>query len=123
MSFTPEELLKLRTSLKVLASEITQFTSNIPNIPTDMSIKVYVITDPLAINLLVDYDIDGFKEYLESDEYLDFGEPEVFETEEQALAFCAGIGYGADESTTPERYPLCSCEESDRPFIEAIENY
>ena len=88
-----------------------------------MAVKVYVITDPLAINFLVDADIDGFKEYLESDEYLDFGEPEVFETEEQALAFCAGLGYGTNESATPDRYPLRSCEEVDLPFIEAIENY
>ena len=88
-----------------------------------MAVKVYVISDPLAINFLIDDDINGFKEYLESDEYLDFGEPEVFETEEQALAFCAGIGFGADERTTPDRYPLLSCEESDAPFIEAIENY
>ncbi|MBD5372083.1 MAG: hypothetical protein HDR75_01875 [Bacteroides sp.] len=88
-----------------------------------MAVKVYVISDPLAINFLVDDDIDGFKEYLESDEYLDFGMPEVFENEQQALAFCAGLGYGANESVTPERYPLRSCEEADLPFIEAIENY
>lgn len=88
-----------------------------------MAVKVYVISDPLAINFLVDDDIDGFKEYLESDEYLDFSASEIFETEEQAFAFCGGIGYDADESTTPERYPLRSCEESDLPFIEAIENY
>lgn len=42
-----------------------------------MAVKVYVINDPLAINFLVDNDIDGFKEYLESDEYLDFDEPEI----------------------------------------------
>ena len=88
-----------------------------------MSVKVYVVNDPLAINFLVDDDIDGFKEYLESDEFLDFSEPEVFETEQQALAFCTGLGYGANESATPERYPLRSCEEADLPFIEAIENY
>ncbi|MBD5505586.1 MAG: hypothetical protein HDR09_18070 [Lachnospiraceae bacterium] len=88
-----------------------------------MSVKVYVVNDPLAINFLVDDDIDGFKEYLESDEFLDFSEPEVFETEQQALAFCTGLGYGANESATPERYPLRSCEEADLPFIDAIENY
>lgn len=88
-----------------------------------MAVTVYVISNPLAINFLDDHDIDGFKEYLESDEYLDFGTLEVFETEQQAIAFCAGLGYGANESTTPERYPLRSCEESDLPFIEAIENY
>ncbi len=86
-----------------------------------MAVKVYVISDPLAKNFLVDD--DGFKEYLESDEYLDFGTPEVFETEQQALAFCTGLGYGANESATPHRYPLRSYEEADLPFIEALENY
>lgn len=88
-----------------------------------MAVKVYVISDPLAINFLVDDDIDGFKEYLDSDDMLNFPEPEVFNTEAQALAFCAGIGYDANESATPDRYPLRSCEEADAPFIEAIENY
>lgn len=88
-----------------------------------MAVKVYVISDPLAINFLVDDDIDGFKEYLDSDDMLDFPEPEMFDSEEQALAFCAGIGYGANESATPDRYPLRSYEEADLPFIEAIENY
>ncbi|MDE6050485.1 MAG: hypothetical protein K2G08_02270 [Paramuribaculum sp.] len=47
----------------------------------------------------------------------------MFETEQQALPFCAALGHGANESTTPERYSLRSCEEADLPFIEAIENY
>ena len=88
-----------------------------------MSVKVYVISDSLAINFLVDDDIDGFKEYLDSDDMLDFPEPEVFNSEAEALAFCSGIGYGANERTTPDRYPLRSCEPADLPFIEAIENY
>lgn len=123
VSFTPEELLKLRTSLKVLASEITDFTSNIPNIPTDMSIKVYVINDPQAIEYFVNDDIDGFSEYLASDDMLEFPEPKCFDTEAEAIAFCSGIGYGANERVTPDKYPLRSCEETDLPFIEAIENY
>ena len=44
-----------------------------------MSVKVYVISDPLAIDFLVNDDIDGFKEYLDSDDMLDFPEPEVFQ--------------------------------------------
>ena len=88
-----------------------------------MTAKVYVINDPLAINFLVDNDIDGFKEYLESDEYLDFSEPKVFDSEAEALAFCAGLGYGSDERAIPTTYPLRSFEEVDLPFIEAIENY
>ena len=86
-----------------------------------MSVKVYVISDPLAINFLVDDDID--KEYLESDDMLDFPEPEVFDTEAEALGFCEGLGYGADERAIPDRYPLRSFEPVDLPYIAAIENY
>lgn len=88
-----------------------------------MSVKVYVVNDSLAINFLVDDNIYGFNEYLESDEYLDFGEPEMLDTEAQALAFCAGLSYGANESATPSRYTFRSYEETDLPFIETIENY
>lgn len=121
-SFSPEELLKLRVSLKVLASEITHFTSNIPNIPTDMSIKVYIVEDATAIDLIQNNDLDGFKAYLAEDDTFYFGAPECFDSEAEALAFCTGIGYGIDERATVERYPLRSCEPSDVPFIEAIEN-
>ena len=85
--------------------------------------KVYIINDPLAIDFIIDDDIDGFKEYLDSDNMLDFSEPEAFDTEEAALAFCAGIGYDTDERAMPNRYTLRSCEPVDAPFIEAIENY
>lgn len=123
VSFTPIELLKLRTSLKSLSSEITKFTSNIPNIPNDMSVKVYVIEDSSLIEYFINDDIEGFIHYLLEDETLCFPEPEYFDSEAEALAFCSGIGYGADERGPVERYPLRSCEAVDLPFIEAIENY
>ena len=88
-----------------------------------MAVKVYVISDPLAINFLVNDDIDGFKDYLKEDDTIYFEEPEIFDTEEKALAFCAGLGFGTDERAMPDRYPLRSCEPADAPFIEAIENY
>ena len=88
-----------------------------------MSVKVYVINDPLAIDFLVNDDIDGFKEYLDSDDMLVFTAPEVFDTEEQAISFCKGLGYGTNERDIPNRYPLRSSEPTDAPFIEAIENY
>ena len=69
-----------------------------------MSVKVYVIDDPILISFI-------------------FAEPETFDTEEQALAFCSGIGYGVDERAPVERFPLRSSVEDDLPFIEAIENY
>ena len=127
VSFTPDELLKLRTALKVIASEITQFTTQIPKLPTDMSIKVYVVTDPPLIDFLVNNDLEGFKAYLdeskENDDFILFDEPECFDTEAEALAFCSGIGYGSNERATPDRHPLRSCEKDDLSFIEAIENY
>ncbi len=127
VSFTPDELLRLRTALKVIASEITLFTTQIPKLPTDMSIKVYVVTEPALVDFIMDNDIDGFKAYLdgskENDDFILFDEPECFDTEAEALAFSGGIGYGFDEHATPERFPLRSCDPDDRPFIEAIENY
>lgn len=123
VSFTPEELLRLRNSLKSLASEITKFTVNIPNLPSDMSIKVYVINDSNLIELLQNDDLEGFKEYLNDDDTLYFPDPEYFDSEAEALAFCAGIGYGTDERGAVEKYPLRSCEPVDLPYIEAIENY
>lgn len=123
ISFDPTELLKFRTALKVIAHDLTYFTNNIPNIPSDMSIKVYVVKDPLAIEYFQNDDIEGFKEYLASDDMLDFPDPVCFDTEAEALAFCSGIGYGMNERDTPNQYPLRSCEETDYPFIEAIENY
>ncbi|MGN0213548.1 MAG: DUF5053 domain-containing protein [Muribaculaceae bacterium] len=122
VSFTEAELLTLRSALLTLSKELKYYSSNIPNTET-MDIKVYVITDQTAIDLITDDDIDGFKAYLAEDDTLYFPEPETFATEEEALAFCAGIGYGIDERASIERYPLRSCEPTDIPFIEAIENY
>lgn len=82
-----------------------------------------MISDPLAINFLVDDNIDEFKEYLDSDDMIDSPEPEVFDNEDAAIAFCEGLGYGSDERAVPDRYPLRSCEPADAPFIEAIEAY
>lgn len=88
-----------------------------------MSVKIYVINDPLSICFLINDDIDGFKGYLDSDDMLDFPEPEIFDTEEQAIAFCQGLGYVTNERDMPDRYPLRSCEPADAPYIEAIEKY
>lgn len=88
-----------------------------------MSVKVYVIDDPILISFIEDGDLDGFKDYLAEDDTIYFEEPEIFDTEAEALAFCSGIGYGLDERAPVERFPLRSSEEEDLPFIEAIENY
>lgn len=88
-----------------------------------MSIKVYVLTDPILIDFAQVGDIEGFKEFLDSDDTIYFNAPETFDTEAEALAYCAGISYGKDERAPVERYPLRSSELEDQPFIEAIEHY
>ena len=122
VGFSDAELLTLRSALLTLSKEIKNYSSNLPNTES-MDVKVYVITDQTAIDLLTKDDLDGFKAYLAEDDTLYFPDPEPFATEEEALAFCAGIGYGIDERAPIERYPLRSCEPTDVPFIELIENY
>lgn len=122
VGFNDAELLTLRSALLTLSKEIKNYSSNLPNTES-MDIKVYVITDQTAIDLLTNDDLDGFKAYLAEDDTLYFPEPETFATEEEALAFCSGIGYGIDDHAPIERYPLRSCEPTDVPFIELIENY
>lgn len=123
ISFTPEELFTLRSSLREISTEINNFCDNIPNLPTPMSIQVYVVTDKTAIQFIEDNDIDGFKGYLAEEEYLYFAEPETFDTEAEALAFCAGIGFGTDERAPVEKFPLRTSVDIDLPFIEAIKEY
>ena len=88
-----------------------------------MPIKGYVIKDRTAIDFIEDNDIDGFKQYLSEEEYLMFDEPIQFETETEALAFCAGLGYGVDDTLPVAKFPLRSFEEYDQPYIKAIEEY
>lgn len=86
-----------------------------------MSVKVYTISDPIAIDFAMNENLDGFKEYLDSDDTLLFHEPEEFATEAEAIAYCTSIG--AYERAVPEHYPLRSSEPVDLPFIEVIESY
>ena len=88
-----------------------------------MPVKVYVISDRNLIDLFEDNDIEGFKKQLEEDGTIYFEEPIQFETESEALAFCAGPGYGVDDRNPVDRLPLRSFEEYDKPFIELIEKY
>ena len=45
-----------------------------------MSIKVYVLSDPILIDFAQDGDTEGFKEYLDSDDTIYFNDPETFDT-------------------------------------------
>ena len=88
-----------------------------------MSAKVYVIKDRTMIEFIENNELDGFKNYLAEDEYLMLDAPVEFETQQEVLAFCAGLGYGVDDTLPVDSLPLRSFEEYDQPFIELIENY
>lgn len=86
--------------------------------------KVYVVNDRTACDYIANDDVDGFRAYIAGeDDGLLVDEPECFASEAEALAFCAGIGYGVDERAPVERWPLRSFEPTDAPFIEAIEEF
>ena len=101
-------MLRFRISLKILASERVDFITHISNIPADMAIKVYVISNSEAIQYCLNDDVEGFKEYPASDEMLAVPSAEYLDTEAETLAFCVGIGYGTNERATPDFYPLRS---------------
>ena len=88
-----------------------------------MSAKVYVIKDRTMIEFIENNELDGFKNYLAEDEYLMLDEPVEFQTEQEALAFCAGLSYGVDDTLPVDTFPLRSFEEYDQPFISEIERY
>ena len=67
--------------------------------------------------------VERFAKYLAEEETYTFEEPIQFDTEKEALAFCAGIGYGVDERNPVERLPLRSFENYDKPFIREIKKY
>lgn len=123
VSFTAEELQTLRRALKGLAVDLTNFTDQIHTSPAAKSVKVYVISDPPAIDMIQRNDIDCFREYLAKNDCIHFDESYIFATEGEAAAFCAGLTYGLDENDPIKRRPLCSTEESDQPFIAAMIEY
>lgn len=123
VGFNPEELRKLRLALRSLSIEINKFTTHIPNQPTDMSVQVYVISEPEAVALIEEQDLDGFRQLLAEDDTLYFAEPVTFDTEAEAIAFCDGLAHGLDERAPANRIPLLTTNDSDLPFIEAIKAY
>lgn len=88
-----------------------------------MAMKVYVISDRDMIGFVEENDFEGFKEYMAENATMLLDEPVEFQTEEEALAFCAGIGYGVDDRNAVEELPLRSWEENDKAFIGVMEEY
>ena len=86
-----------------------------------MSVKVYVIEDGLAMSYMTD--INSFKQFLSTDKILDLKEPMVFDTEADAEAYCESLNPDKTFESEPYKWPLCSYNQDDIPFILAIEYY
>lgn len=84
-----------------------------------MKFNVYNITDREAIECIINNDLEGFAQYIDNS---GAPWPESFDSEKQALKFCAMLGRGRNDRE-PSIYPLRSFEEADKPFIEIIECY
>jgi hypothetical protein len=80
-------------------------------------ITLYILTDRDAINYILDEDIEGLKEYLSENYYLSLSEPITFETEAEAAAFGAGLGYGTDERGLVEKMILSTDNPDDVEII------
>ena len=82
--------------------------------------KVYILRDTEAIEYIVNDDFDGIKGAL-ADGLAPELEVESFNSEAEALAFCAGLGHGRNERAMPDIFPLRSFEPTDAPYITLLE--
>lgn len=86
------------------------------------NIKVYIVTDSDVISSLINDKFDEFKAYISPKDGVKIFDSMEFDTEAEAMAFCAGLGYCEDEHSFPNIYPLRSCEPCDLRYIETIES-
>ncbi|MCH5218534.1 MAG: hypothetical protein J1F07_08330 [Muribaculaceae bacterium] len=87
-----------------------------------MKAKVYLIGESWLISMIEDKDIQGFRDYVENEEFPLFEEPIEFDTEKEAQRFCASLYVEGSEGFPTEVLPLRSYEKYDQPYIEAIES-
>ena len=81
--------------------------------------KLYIIEDSEAEALVDGNDIDGFRDYLEGETYLDI-KTEEFETEEERTGFITGFFFGCDERAPAGKVVLIEGNEYYKPFIDII---
>lgn len=81
----------------------------------------YVIKDSEAESLVDDNDVEGFREYVADESFLDY-DKEEFETEAERSGFLRGFFHGCDERAPAGKAILLSGEEYYEPFIKILEN-
>ena len=127
-NFTEEELGEEIAFLTIVKEKIEEEAARQASVavkadgPESEGVRVYAVRDTEAIEFIHDGDIEGFRKYVSEESTVYFSEPECFATEAEAIAYCAGIEEGIGKWASEECYPLRSSEDTDLPFIEAIEN-
>lgn len=81
--------------------------------------KLYLIEEPEAESLVNDNDLDGFRQYLEDETYLNI-DIEEFDTEEERTGFLSGYFHGCDERSPAGKVALIDGNDNHQPYIEII---
>ena len=87
----------------------------------DNKFRVYIVNDSYLEDCFNYDDIDAFTEVVNDDDFISY-DCEEFETEKDALNFLEGVFYGCDERSPCGKIALCSWNEYDEPFINALLN-
>lgn len=82
---------------------------------------VYIVNDSYLEDCFNDDDIDAFTETVNDDDFINY-DCEKFETEKEATKFVEGLFYGCDERSPSGKVVLCSWNDCDKPFINALLN-
>lgn len=88
-----------------------------------MKHTIYILTDRIAIDYILNGDIDELKEYHSDPEnYVDLSVPINFETEAEVAAFGADLGYGKDERGEVEQLILNPENSDDAEIINLLQS-
>ena len=87
----------------------------------DNKFRVYIVNDSYLEDCFINDDIDAFTESVNDDDFISY-DCEEFETEKEAMKFVEGLFYGCDERSPRGKVVLCSWNDCDKPFINALLN-
>ena len=87
----------------------------------DNKFRVYIVNDSYLEDCFINDDIDAFTESVNDDDFISY-DCEEFETEKESTKFVEGLFYGCDERSPSGKIALCSWNEYDEPFINALLN-
>ena len=111
--------------MKRIAPAVDNLTNIIFNLQEESKdnkdYRVYIINDDYLEDCFNNNDIDAFTETISDDAFISY-DCEKFETKKDALKFLEGVFYGCDERSPSGKIALCSWNEYDEPFINALLN-